>query len=81
MTILALDPEKVKTTRVVNLIFPGARLLFKVTTKREFKLTVDQFFGQSADSASVGECYLAWKLTRMTKRVAIKTFLLRSKMN
>ncbi|GGX10098.1 GspE/PulE family protein [Undibacterium macrobrachii] len=55
MTILALDPEKVKTTRVVNLIFPSARLLFKVTTKREFKLTVDQFFGQSADSTSVGE--------------------------
>ena len=55
MTILAVDPEQVKTTRVVNLIFPGARLQYKVTTKREFKLTVDQFFGQTGDTASVGE--------------------------
>jgi type II secretory ATPase GspE/PulE/Tfp pilus assembly ATPase PilB-like protein len=55
MTILALDPEQVKGTRVVNLIFPTARLHFKVTTKREFKLTVDQFFGQTGETASVGE--------------------------
>ena len=55
MTILAVDPEQVKTTRVVNLIFPTVRLHYKVTTKREFKLTVDQFFGQTTDTASVGE--------------------------
>lgn len=55
MTILAVDPERVKTTRVVNMIFPQARLHFKVTSKREFAQTVDQFFGQTTDSASVGE--------------------------
>ena len=55
MTILALDPEQVKATRVVSMIFPGAHLNFRVTTRREFKKTVDQFFGQSGDSASVDE--------------------------
>ncbi|WP_230408732.1 GspE/PulE family protein [Undibacterium flavidum] len=55
MTILAVDPEQVKTTRVVNLIFPTARLQYRVTTKREFAQTIDQFFGQTGESASVGE--------------------------
>ncbi|MBR7800400.1 GspE/PulE family protein [Undibacterium sp. FT137W] len=55
MTILAVDPEQIKNTRVVNLIFPHARLQYKVTTQREFKQTVDQFFGQTTDNASVDE--------------------------
>lgn len=55
LLILATDPEYVKATRVVNLIFPGARLAFRVSTKREFKKTVDQFFGQTADTGSVGD--------------------------
>lgn len=55
LSILAIDPEHVKTTRVVNLIFSTPRLHYRVTTKREFKLTVDQFFGQSVDTGSVNE--------------------------
>lgn len=55
LTILALDPEQVKATRVVSMIFPAVPLHFRVTTRREFKKTVDQFFGQPGDSASVDE--------------------------
>lgn len=55
MTVLALDPEQVKATRVVSMIFPGAHLHFKTTTRREFKQTVDQFFGQTANTGSVDE--------------------------
>lgn len=55
ISILAIDPEHVKTTRVVNLIFSTPRLHYRVTTKREFKQTIDQFFGQSVDTGSVGE--------------------------
>ncbi|MBY0572616.1 MAG: GspE/PulE family protein [Undibacterium sp.] len=53
--ILAIDPEHVRTTRVVNLIFPNVKLEYHVTTKREFALTVDQFFGKGADSGSVDD--------------------------
>jgi type II secretory ATPase GspE/PulE/Tfp pilus assembly ATPase PilB-like protein len=55
LVILALDPEQVKHSRMVNNIFPKARLVFRVTTTVEFKLTVDQFFGALADSGSVGD--------------------------
>lgn len=55
LIVLAIDPEHVKTTRVVNLIFSTPRLHYRVTTKREFKLTLDQFFGQAVDTGSVGD--------------------------
>ena len=55
LTILAIDPEQIKSTRVVNMIFPAVHLQFLVTTKREFKQTIDQFFGQTGDRGSVGE--------------------------
>lgn len=58
MTVLAIDPEHIKSTRVVNLIFSTAHLHYRVTTKREFAQTVDQFFGQTADSGSVGDLLL-----------------------
>ncbi len=55
LVILALDPEQVKNSRVVNNVFPKARLLYRVTTNLEFKLTVDQFFGAIGDTGSVGD--------------------------
>jgi type II secretory ATPase GspE/PulE/Tfp pilus assembly ATPase PilB-like protein len=55
MTVLATDPEHVKTTRVVNLIFSTAHLKYSVTTKREFQKTLDQFFGQPSDTSSVDD--------------------------
>ena len=50
LVILALDPEQVKNSRVVNNVFPKARLLYRVTTNLEFRLTVDQFFGVVGDT-------------------------------
>jgi len=55
LVILAIDPEQVKSARVINNIFPKAKLVFRVTTHSEFIQTAGDFFGAGGDSASVGE--------------------------
>ena len=55
LIILTSDPEQVKSTRVINQIFPYATLVYRVTTNREFAQTLDQIFGAEGDTTSVGE--------------------------
>lgn len=55
LIILSSDPEQVKSTRVINQIFPNVNLVYRVTTNHEFMQTVDQFFGTPGDTTSVGE--------------------------
>ncbi len=54
VVILTTDPERIQASRVVNNIFPKNRLIYKVCTQREFKSTLDQFYGGGGGS-SVGE--------------------------
>jgi type II secretory ATPase GspE/PulE/Tfp pilus assembly ATPase PilB-like protein len=59
--ILTMDPEQVKSSRIVNNIFPKNRLAFRVTTIREFRQTLDLLFGASqteTDTTSVGDLLL-----------------------
>lgn len=55
LVVLTLDPEKVKSQRIVNNIFPKYKIIYTVTTKREFKETVDHFYGGSAGEADTGD--------------------------
>ena len=55
MVIVATDPEQVRSTRVINNIFPKAKLSFRVTTNAEFKQLIDQFFGIEAEIGSVDD--------------------------
>ena len=55
LVVLALDPEKVRQSRVVNSIFPKAKPVYRVTTEREFAETVDRFFGALGEMGSVSE--------------------------
>src|SRR5688572_12837177 len=52
LTVLCLDPERIRSSRIASNVFPKARLLYKVTTQREFKETVKQFYG--AESVDMG---------------------------
>jgi type II secretory ATPase GspE/PulE/Tfp pilus assembly ATPase PilB-like protein len=45
LIILTTDPERIRASRVVNNIFPKHRLLYKVCPQREFKATLDMFYG------------------------------------
>jgi type II secretory ATPase GspE/PulE/Tfp pilus assembly ATPase PilB-like protein len=45
LVILTTDPERIQASRVVNNIFPKGRLVYRVCPQREFKATLDLFYG------------------------------------
>jgi type II secretory ATPase GspE/PulE/Tfp pilus assembly ATPase PilB-like protein len=56
MLVVALDPERVAHTHIVNHIFPKARPVFRVTSQREFRQMVELFYGfGQGDGGSVGD--------------------------
>lgn len=55
LIVLSIDPDQVQNARVVNNIFPKAKLVHRVTTRAEFEQTVDLFFGVQGDNTSVGD--------------------------
>jgi type II secretory ATPase GspE/PulE/Tfp pilus assembly ATPase PilB-like protein len=63
VVILALEPDKLKQSNMINNVFPKARLVFRVTTNLEFALTVDKFFGGPADSVPVSALLASMKQT------------------
>jgi type II secretory ATPase GspE/PulE/Tfp pilus assembly ATPase PilB-like protein len=62
LIVVTTDPEKVRGSRMVNNVFPKAKVLYKVCTQREFVSTLDQLFGGSGaaggivdDGSSIGD--------------------------
>src|SRR5687767_14700046 len=51
LTVLCLDPERIRSSRIAANVFPKARILFKVTTQKDFKDTVNQFYGAETGPA------------------------------
>src|SRR5262245_11958184 len=46
LVVLCLDPERIRSSRIASNVFPKARIVYRVTTQKEFKETVNQFYGQ-----------------------------------
>ena len=46
LAVLCLDPERIRSSRIASNVFPKARIIYRVTTQKEFKETVNQFYGQ-----------------------------------
>ncbi len=56
LVVMCLDPERVKSSRIVNNIFPRAsKVIYKVTTAIEFKQTLNAFFGEAGDTSSIDD--------------------------
>jgi len=56
LVVLCLDPERIRNSRIASNVFPKARLVYKVTTQKEFKDTVNQFYGAEAvDTGDIGD--------------------------
>src|SRR5215813_9599200 len=56
LIVVTKDPERVRASRVVSNIFPKHRIVYRVTTVREFAATLDQFFGgELVDNSSIGD--------------------------
>ncbi|MGB8435318.1 MAG: GspE/PulE family protein, partial [Burkholderiales bacterium] len=56
LLVVCLDPERVKASRIVSNVFPAVRRIqYVVTTQREFKDTLNQFFGADLDVGDIGD--------------------------
>jgi type II secretory ATPase GspE/PulE/Tfp pilus assembly ATPase PilB-like protein len=56
LTVMCLDPERIKSSRIASNVFPKSKLIYKVTTQKEFKESVNQFYGsEAADTGDVGD--------------------------
>src|SRR5690606_18370508 len=56
IVILSLDPERIRSSRIATNVFPKARLVYKVTTQREFRETLNQFYGaESIDTGNIDD--------------------------
>jgi len=54
IVVMSTDPERVKSSRMVDNVFPRSKIAFKVTTERDFKLTLDQLFGADTGGGALG---------------------------
>ncbi|HEV3007858.1 MAG TPA: ATPase, T2SS/T4P/T4SS family [Burkholderiales bacterium] len=54
LAVLCLDPERIRSSRIASNVFPKARIVYKVATQKDFKETVNQFYGAEAGAADMG---------------------------
>ncbi len=50
LIVLCLDPERIRSSRIASNVFPKAKILYRVSTQKEFKETCDQFYGVEVDN-------------------------------
>ncbi len=56
LIVLCLDPERVKSSRIVQNVFPKAKLIYRVTTQKEFRETLNLFYGaEEIDTGDIGD--------------------------
>src|SRR5215471_12051373 len=56
LVILCMDPERIKSSRIVQNVFPSRKLAYRVTTLKEFRDTLKAFYGADiADSGDIGD--------------------------
>ncbi len=55
IVIVATDPERIKASKMVNNIYPKSKIVYKVTTNREFDQTLDQLFGGGGFGGDPGD--------------------------
>src|SRR5213083_1992242 len=56
LVILCMDPERIRSSRIVQNVFPGRKLVYRVTTLKEFKETLKAFYGAEAvDTGDIGD--------------------------
>jgi type II secretory ATPase GspE/PulE/Tfp pilus assembly ATPase PilB-like protein len=52
LAVLCLDPERIRSSRIASNVFPKARIVYKVATQKDFKETVNQFYGAEAGTGA-----------------------------
>src|SRR5256714_8352141 len=54
IVVLCLDPERIRSSRIASNVFPKSRLSYRATTHKEFRETLNQFYGAEAAVADLG---------------------------
>src|SRR3954452_6150532 len=55
LVVLCLDPERIRSSRIASNVFPKARIIYRVTTHKDWKDTLNHFYGQeSAQNMDLG---------------------------
>src|SRR5689334_12170174 len=55
LVVLCLDPERIRSSRIASNVFPKARIVYRVTTHKDWKETINQLYGQEgATGADLG---------------------------
>jgi type II secretory ATPase GspE/PulE/Tfp pilus assembly ATPase PilB-like protein len=54
LVVLCLDPERIRSSRIASNVFPKARIVYKVATRKDFKETVNQFYGADMGATDLG---------------------------
>jgi type II secretory ATPase GspE/PulE/Tfp pilus assembly ATPase PilB-like protein len=56
LVVLCLDPERIRSSRIASNVFPKARIQYRVATVRDFKDTVNHFYGsEMVDMGDIGD--------------------------
>jgi type II secretory ATPase GspE/PulE/Tfp pilus assembly ATPase PilB-like protein len=55
LIIMTLDPEQTKAVRMVVNVYPKSKIVYTVTTTREFESTLEQMFGAGAMDDNLGD--------------------------
>jgi len=56
LSVLCLDPERIRSSRIASNVFPKSKLVYKVATQKDFRDTVNQFYGAEAvDTGDIGD--------------------------
>src|SRR5690349_23224563 len=58
LVVVCLDPERIRSSRIAANVFPKARIIYRVTTQKDWKETINQFYGQETagmDTTNVEE--------------------------
>ena len=58
IVVMTPDPEKTRASRMVNNVYPKSKVVYRVTTQKEFVFTLDQMFGGNAgldDSGNIDD--------------------------
>ncbi len=50
LVVVCLDPERIRSSRIASNVFPKAKIIYRVTTQKEFKDTCDAFYGVEVDN-------------------------------
>jgi type II secretory ATPase GspE/PulE/Tfp pilus assembly ATPase PilB-like protein len=53
LVVLCLDPERIRSSRIASNVFPKARIIYRVTTQKDWKDTLNQLYGAESAGADL----------------------------